>query len=167
MKHILFLCIGNSCRSQMAEGFARAYGGDVVQASSAGLSPASFIAPLTREVMAEKGISLDDHFPKPLNMVDLRRVDLIVNMSGMPLVRDPGVPVQEWRVDDPIGQNMEKFRQVANQIEHGVMQMIVGLRGPGVPAAQQPRREPASAGPGSTEQKRVPPKFGRPRIPRS
>jgi arsenate reductase len=64
---VLFVCLGNSCRSQMAEGFARAYGQGAWQAESAGLLPATVISPLTREVMEEKKISLEEHFPKGLD----------------------------------------------------------------------------------------------------
>src|SRR5579862_5164669 len=63
-KRVLFVCIGNSCRSQMAEAFARAYGSDVVSAHSAGLSPAMIVAPLTRVVLEEKNIRSDGQFPK-------------------------------------------------------------------------------------------------------
>src|SRR5579871_2557108 len=61
-KRVLFVCIGNSCRSQMAEGFARAYGSDIMDSQSAGLSPATVIAPLTRQVLGEKNVKIDDHF---------------------------------------------------------------------------------------------------------
>src|SRR2546428_11597948 len=67
-KRVLFGCIGNSCRSQMAEGFARAYGSDVMVARSAGLSPATVIAPLTRQGVAERKFRLDDHFPEGLGV---------------------------------------------------------------------------------------------------
>src|SRR5882762_10084939 len=81
-KRVLFVCIGNSCRSQMAEGFARAYGSDIIDPQSAGLSPASIIAPLTRQVLGEKNVKIDDHFPKGLEMVSRQAFDIIVNMSG-------------------------------------------------------------------------------------
>src|SRR5437016_12534018 len=70
-KRVLFVCIGNSCRSQMVEGFARAYGSDVMVARSAGLSPATVIAPLTRQVLAERNIRIDDHFPKEIGRASL------------------------------------------------------------------------------------------------
>ena len=161
MRKVLFLCIGNSCRSQMAEGFAKAYGGDVMRAESAGLSPATYIMPLTKQVMAERNVSLEGHFPKPMNLVDTRALDLIVNMSGMPLVRDPGVPVEEWRVEDPVGQSIEKYREVVLQIEQAVMHLILRIRQAGLAdkqaanaAAPEPEHKPR-------------PKFGRPRIPRA
>ena len=61
---MLFVCIGNACRSQMAEGFARAYGGDVMEAASAGLSPAVAVPPDTIRAMDEKNIDIRGQFPK-------------------------------------------------------------------------------------------------------
>ena len=58
MKRVLFLCIGNSCRSQMAEGFANRYGQDVMKVASAGFAPASIVQPLTRKVMEDKNINI-------------------------------------------------------------------------------------------------------------
>jgi arsenate reductase (thioredoxin) len=182
MKHVLFLCIGNSCRSQMAEAFARKYGGDAMHASSAGLSPATYIAPFTRQVMTERNISLDDHFPKPLNLIDMRKIDLVINMTGGPLLNDLGAPVFEWRIEDPIGQSIEKFRQIADQLESLVMQLVISARHSGAaaapspseghqPGASSPRPAARPAGGRSGRQddalkKPLPPKFGRPRIPR-
>ena len=130
MTHILFLCIGNSCRSQMAEGFAKTYGKDVIVPCSAGLAPASIIAPLTRQTMLARNISLDDHFPKDITQVDLGRMDRIINMSGVKLPTKVGVPVEDWLIDDPIGQSPEVFERVAGEIETRVMRLILDLRKP-------------------------------------
>ncbi len=102
-KRVLFVCIGNSCRSQMAEGFARAYGSDVMTVQSAGLSPAAMIAPLTRQVLAERNIHIDDHFPKALDSFSQMPFDIVVNMSGAKLPL-PAARAVEWPVPDPIGQ---------------------------------------------------------------
>jgi arsenate reductase (thioredoxin) len=126
-KRVLFVCIGNSCRSQMAEGFARAYGSDVMVARSAGLSPATIIAPLTRQVLGERNIRIDDHFPKGLDLLARETFDIVVNISGMPVpVMAPRVV--EWSVADPIGQTESVYRTVANQIEGLVMRLILELR---------------------------------------
>src|SRR6266852_485932 len=84
-KRVLFVCIGNSCRSQMADGFARAYDSDVMVVRSAGLSPAAIIAPLTRQVLSERNIRIDDHFPKGLDLVSRETFDVLVNLSGLPV----------------------------------------------------------------------------------
>lgn len=127
-KNILFLCIGNSCRSQMAEGFARRYGSDVMECASAGLAPAPIVQGMTRKVMEAKNINIDDHFPKNLEQVTLSKFDLIVNMSGRQFPLRVPIPVRDWKVEDPIGQPEEVYNTVRDQIENLVMQLILELR---------------------------------------
>jgi arsenate reductase (thioredoxin) len=127
-KSVLFLCIGNSCRSQMAEGFGRRYGSDVMECASAGLAPASIVQTMTRKVMEAKNINIDDQFPKNLEQVPLSRFDLVVNMSGRQLPTRLPIPVREWKVEDPIGQSEEVYLEVRDQIENLVMQLILELR---------------------------------------
>ena len=129
-RRVLFLCLGNSCRSQMAEGFARAYGADVIAAQSAGLTPAIDVAPLTLQVMREKNIDLGDAFPKGLDAVIGNGTDLIVNMSGHKLPAKSAAPVEDWEVRDPIGESEEVYRDVRDEIEQRVMRLILELRGP-------------------------------------
>jgi arsenate reductase len=128
MRHVLFVCLGNSCRSQMAEGFARVYGEGVWEVESAGLTPAIGIAPPTREVMQEKQIDLEEQFPKPLNWVTLDPIDLVINLSGHPLPDLGGAPVREWVVDDPIGCSLKVYRRVRDQIEALVSALIEEAR---------------------------------------
>jgi arsenate reductase (thioredoxin) len=127
-KRVLFVCIGNSCRSQMAEGFARAYGGDILVAASAGLSPAAIVQPLTKQVLAERNVRIDDQFPKGIEVLDREQFDLIVNMSGQKLPLAPGAPVRDWPVRDPIGQKEPVYKAVAEQTEALVMRLILELR---------------------------------------
>jgi arsenate reductase (thioredoxin) len=136
VRKILFLCIGNSCRSQMAEGFARFYGGDVLRASSAGLSPAPVVQPLTFEVMREKNVPLDGHHAKDLGSVAVADFDLLVNMSGVKLPNRIPIEVREWKVEDPIGRPVEIYREVRDQIESLVMQLILELRRESRPRTQ-------------------------------
>jgi arsenate reductase len=129
-KSVLFVCIGNSCRSQMAEAFARAYGSDIMNVRSAGLAPASIVQALTRQVLTEKNIPSEGQFPKGLESVAAESFDVVVNISGEPL---PSRPVArrsiEWRVRDPIGQSESLYRSVAAEIEALVMRLILELRG--------------------------------------
>lgn len=111
----------------MAEAFARAYGGDVMEVQSAGVSPASYIAPLTKQTLGERNLSIDDHFPKGLDLMLHQQFDVVVNMSGVP-VRLSGARVIEWTVPDPIGQTESHYRAVATQIEGLVMRLIMELR---------------------------------------
>jgi arsenate reductase (thioredoxin) len=126
-KRVLFVCIGNSCRSQMAEAFARAYGSDIMWARSAGVSPALIIQPLTKQVLGERNLGVEDHFPKGIEIVRDEPFDLVVNMSGFPL-SVPSPRVVEWDVPDPIGQDEAIYREVAALVESLVMRLILELR---------------------------------------
>ena len=126
-KRVLFVCIGNSCRSQMAEAFAQAYGADILEVQSAGVAPANYIAPLTKQTLGEWNLNIDHHFPKGLDGMRSHMFDVVINMSGTPL-RLPGTLVIDWMVQDPIGQSPEFYRTVATQIEGLVMRLILELR---------------------------------------
>lgn len=144
MKRVLFLCIGNSCRSQMAEGFARKYGADVMEVGSAGLAPANIVQLLTHQVMNQKNINIDDQFPKDLGSVDVASYGLIINMSGVKLPGRIPIEVRDWKVSDPIGRSEETYVAVRDQIEGMVMQLILELRREARRAAEPPRGGPAS-----------------------
>jgi arsenate reductase len=133
MTRVLFVCIGNCCRSQMAEGFARAYGEGVCEVESAGLMPAGSIVAPVREVMAEKQIDLGDQFPKPLDWIRPGTFDLVVNMSGHPLDQTLGAPIRDWEVDDPIGRSGKVYRRVRDEIEALVKALLDELRAGGAP----------------------------------
>lgn len=137
MKRVLFLCIGNSCRSQMAEGFARKYGADVMDVQSAGLSPAAIVQPLTIKVMDEKSIKIDDHQPKDLSVVNVSDFDLLVNMSGVKLPSRIPVEVREWKIEDPIGRSEDVYRETRDEIESLVMRLILEFRRDSRPKAAQ------------------------------
>jgi arsenate reductase len=111
----------------MAEGFARTYGSDVLQALSAGLAPAMSVAPLTHKVMLEKNNDVGNIYPKDFKS-SAAKADLIINMSGMELPLKPAVPVEKWEIRDPIGESEEIYREVRDQIELQVMQLILVLR---------------------------------------
>ena len=128
LKRVMFVCIGNSCRSQMAEGFARAYGLDVMAAESSGLSPATGVARGTVRTMAEKNIDISAHSPKAFDPAHASEYDVIINMSGFALTGDVLERERDWDVLDPIGQSPEIYRQVCDQIEVLVMDLINELR---------------------------------------
>ena len=128
-KRVLFVCIGNSCRSQMAEAFARAYGSDVIIPASAGLAAASSIASETMQAMHEKSIDLRDQFPKNLRHLARVQFDLIVNMSGFPLPDDlKKTRVVEWDVPDPVQLPYDEHCEIRDLIERRVMQLVMDLR---------------------------------------
>jgi arsenate reductase len=156
VKKVLFLCLGNSCRSQMAEGFARRYGSDVLEAASAGLSPAAIVQPLTKKVMEAKNINIDDHEPKGLNSVPLRTFDLVINMSGIKMPVPVPAEVREWAIKDPIGLTEEVYVAVREQIEMRVMLLILELR------REQAKQEAAQSG-DATKNKNAAPDERRPK----
>ena len=127
-KKVLFLCIGNICRSPMAEAMARKYGADVIEPSSAGLSPQMNNHAFTRSVLKEKNVELGDHLPRRFRDLDLREYDLVVNMSGSMLPANLGVPVENWNVDDPYGGTEDDFRQAREVIEMAVMRLVLRAR---------------------------------------
>src|SRR5579884_2240227 len=112
----------------MAEGFARTYGPDVLEPCSAGLGPASLMPPLTVQTMQEKNIDLSEAFPKGLDAVQLDGIDLIVNLTGNALPSRLQTPVENWEVRDPIGQSEKVYRQVRDEIEARVMDLILDTR---------------------------------------
>jgi arsenate reductase len=132
-KRVMFVCIGNSCRSQMAEGFARAYGVDVMAAESSGLSPATTVARGTVRSMAEKNIDISAQFPKPFEPALAAEFELIINMSGFVLPEEFTDRTRDWDVLDPIGQSPETYRHVCDEIEVLVMALINELRRAQVP----------------------------------
>jgi arsenate reductase len=127
-KRVLFVCIGNACRSQMAEAFAIAYGSDVILAGSAGLSPASAVHPVTARAMLEKNIDLRDHFPKALRHLGRAQFDLIINMSGSFLPGPPPGNIVDWDIDDPVYMDYEDHCVIRDEIERRVMGLILELR---------------------------------------
>jgi protein-tyrosine-phosphatase len=112
----------------MAEGFALAYGLDVMAAESAGLAHATTVARDTVRTMAEKNIDISAHFPKPFEPARASDFDLIINMSGFGLPGETTARERDWDVLDPIGESAEVYRDVCDQIEALVMDLINELR---------------------------------------
>jgi arsenate reductase len=125
-KRVLFVCVGNAIRSQMAEAFARHYGSDIMTAHSAGLSPSVSLPPITRQILEERNMRIDGQFPKGIEALE-GSFDLVVNMTGQKLAI-PAERVVDWNVSDPVGQSDEVLRSAASQIEGLVLRLILDLR---------------------------------------
>lgn len=128
---VLFLCIGNACRSQMAEAIARHSAADAIEASSAGLVPFGEIPVTTRMVLDERGISFDGQTSKPLLPEDLSAADLVINMTGRSGAAVFTVPVprfEDWDVGDPYGMNLAVYRAICDEIEARVEDLARRLR---------------------------------------
>ena len=126
---VLFVCMGNCVRSQMAEAIARHYASDIIEAESAGVSPLGFIDNTTQRVLSERGISLEGQFSKGLRTHTLKKPDLIVNMSGVPGASlFAGKTFEDWRVQDPFGEDIEIHRLVCDDVEARVKDLSARLR---------------------------------------
>jgi protein-tyrosine-phosphatase len=112
----------------MAEGFARAYGDDVLVAASAGLSPALAVAPDTIRAMEEKNIDIRDHFPKGLRHLGRAGFDLAVNMSGMFIPETIAERTVDWEVADPVFMEYSEHCAIRDDIEQRVMKLVLELR---------------------------------------
>ena len=132
-KRVLFVCIGNACRSQMAEGFARAYGSDVIIPASAGLMPANRVVSATVRAMDERNIDLRDHFPKALRHLGRADFDLIVNMTGSFLPGEFRGRIIDWEVPDPVSMEYQQHCEIRDMIQRLVMKLILELRVPPPP----------------------------------
>jgi arsenate reductase (thioredoxin) len=127
---VLFVCIGNSCRSPIAEAIARRAAADVIEASSAGVSPLGYIADSTRKVLLERGIQIDGQFSKGMNDDAIQHpTDLLINMTGRPGTRlFPNTKCEDWVVEDPYGEDMETYRRICDDIEARVTDLAARLR---------------------------------------
>ena len=129
---VMFVCIGNSCRSPMAEAIAQAKHGDIIEASSSGVAPASIIQPSTLRCLEEKQFHLHpEKRPQRLQRSNWREMDVIVNMSGggiLPFV--PGFKGSSliWEVADPMGQPLTAYRRARDLIEKHVDKLAGMLR---------------------------------------
>jgi len=124
-KRIVFICVENARRSQMAEGFAEALGKGDLEVYSAGSSPSSQIDPLVIEVMKEKGIDLSDRRPKGLNDLPPIEMDFLVTMGCEETC--PAVlakKIIEWEIPDPKEKSIDVFRQVRDTIEDKVKSLL-------------------------------------------
>jgi len=132
MKKVLFVCVENSNRSQMAEAFARIHGAGVVEAASAGSRPSGRVNPKAVEAMREVGYDLTSHASKGLDAFNGRDVDVAVTMGcgdECPLVR-AGRRV-DWRIPDPRDMTPEEFRGVRDLIEREVKSLLASLAASG------------------------------------
>lgn len=126
MNSILFVCVGNACRSQMAEGFARSHGPKDLVVYSAGSHPAGFVAREAIESMREKGIDISKHYSKGINDLPKLPFDYVVTMGcgdDCPLV--PAKNRLDWEIPDPIGRSPEFFRSVRDDLEARIKKLLL------------------------------------------
>lgn len=124
---VAFVCVHNSCRSQMAEGWAKTLGKDFIEVYSAGTEEYPEIKPLALEVMKEEGISLEGQYPKLLD--DIPIPDILITMGCE--AECPWVPNQheeDWGLDDPSGGPIEGYRITRDLIKDKVIKLIARIK---------------------------------------
>ena len=130
MASVLFLCVHNAGRSQMAAGFMRQLSGGRVEVFSGGSEPADQVSPVVVTAMAEKGVDISDQQPKPWTDERLRTADVVVTMGcgdTCPVV--PGKRYLDWVLDDPSGKPLEEVRVIRDDIENRVESLLAELVG--------------------------------------
>jgi arsenate reductase (thioredoxin) len=128
-KRLLFVCVENSCRSQIAEAFARIHGGDRVEAFSAGSRPSGTVNPKAVETMKEIGYDLTTHTSKSLDDILNETYDFVATMGcgdECPYIR--AEQREDWRIPDPKNMPADEFRQVRDEIAHRVKAVIERLK---------------------------------------
>jgi arsenate reductase (thioredoxin) len=130
MKKVMFVCKKNSRRSQMAEGFAKAFGKDKAIATSSGLE-ASHIDPIVIQVMAEVGIDVSNQASKPLKNFKPEDYDAVISLCGCG-VNLPSAWVlrevfEDWQLNDPEGHPIDEFRRVRDEVRGRVVALLESL----------------------------------------
>ena len=127
-KTILFVCVHNAGRSQMAAGFMRTLGGDRVEVLSAGSAPKDSINPIAVEAMAELGINISDQQPKILTPESVQASDVVITMGcGDACPYYPGKRYEDWVLDDPAGQGIEPVRVIRDEIKGRIEALLTEL----------------------------------------
>ncbi|WP_426513044.1 arsenate reductase ArsC [Dactylosporangium sp. McL0621] len=125
---VLFVCIHNAGRSQMAAGWLRHLAGDTVEVRSAGSEPADQINPVAVEAMREVGIDITANTPRKLDWDTAESSDVLITMGcGDVCPVFPGKRYLDWKLDDPAGQGIEAVRPIRDEIKRRVEQLLTEL----------------------------------------
>ena len=125
---VLFVCVHNAGRSQMAAGYLKALAGDRVEVLSAGSEPKDQINPVAVEAMAEEGIDIANNVPKILTTEAVMDSDVVITMGcGDTCPIFPGKRYEDWELDDPAGQGIEAVRPIRDEIKTRVQALVAEL----------------------------------------
>ena len=128
MKQVLFVCVHNAGRSQMAAGFMESLSEGKIEVLSAGSAPKESINPVAVQAMAEKGINIADRKPKILSTEAVQASDVVITMGcGDTCPFFPGKRYEDWVLDDPAGKSIEEVRTIRDEIEKRVRALISEL----------------------------------------
>jgi protein-tyrosine-phosphatase len=126
---VLFLCVHNAGRSQMALGWFNHLAGENAVAFSGGSEPGSEVNPVAIEAMAEVGIDITAEYPKPWTEEIVRAADVVITMGcGDTCPLYPGKRYEDWELEDPAGQGIEAVRPIRDEIEQRVRNLLGSLR---------------------------------------
>jgi protein-tyrosine-phosphatase len=127
---VLFVCVHNAGRSQMAAGLVRLRSDGRLHVRSAGSAPASEVNPAVVEAMAEVGVDMAEEFPKPLTDDFVRAADVVITMGcGDACPIYPGKRYEDWQLDDPAGQGIDAVRAIRDEIDARVRTLVDELLG--------------------------------------
>jgi arsenate reductase len=122
---VLFVCVHNAGRSQMAAGYLRALGGDAVEVFSAGSAPGGAVNPVAVEAMAEEGIDISAAIPTMLTTDSIREADVVITMGcGDACPVFPGKRYEDWALADPAGQGIDSVRVIRDEIRERVVTLL-------------------------------------------
>ena len=128
MKTVLFVCVHNAGRSQMAAGFMQKLGEGKVEVLSAGSAPKDSINPVAVQAMAEVGIDIANNTPKILTDEAVIASDVVITMGcGDTCKFYPGKRYEDWQLDDPAGQGIESVREIRDEIKKKVVNLLSDL----------------------------------------
>jgi protein-tyrosine-phosphatase len=127
---VLFVCVHNAGRSQMAAGFLRDIAGDRIEVRSAGSMPAEQINPIAVEAMGELGIDITAEAPKVLTTEAVKASDVVITMGcGDACPFFPGKRYEDWKLDDPAGQGIDAVRPIRDEIKRRIEALTAELLG--------------------------------------
>lgn len=128
MKTILFVCVNNSGRSQMAEAFFNKLSGGKVQGLSAGTQPASEVNPVVVEAMREAGINISGNKPKMLSFDMMKKADKMITMGcgaeAEAVCPASFIETEDWALEDPKGKSLEQVRKIRDEIKERVSKLV-------------------------------------------
>jgi arsenate reductase (thioredoxin) len=128
MPEVLFVCVHNAGRSQMAAGLVKLRSGGRIHVRSAGSDPGEEINPAVVEAMEELGVDLGEEFPKPLTDEVVRAADVVITMGcGDACPIYPGKRYEDWVLDDPAGQDLDTVRRIRDELDERVQKLISEL----------------------------------------
>jgi arsenate reductase (thioredoxin) len=127
---VLFVCVHNAGRSQMAAGFLRHLAGDRVTVLSAGSAPGESLNPTAVAVMAEEGIDIANEVPQLLSVDSVKASDVVITMGcGDACPVFPGKRYEDWELEDPAGKDLERVRQIRDDIRGRIETLLGELLG--------------------------------------